>query len=428
MRRTRDNLWMVIATALFAISCGGGAGVTNKGPNTNNQNLVLDSPSVSFGNVNVGSSKSSTTTLTNSSAPGGAGIAVTEIAASGVGYTVTTPALPMALMPGQSSTITVTFAPKSAGTSNGTLSISAAGLSQPISAPLSGDGLAPGQVSANPASLAFGNVSIGSSKSDSVILTNPSGGASITVTQIAVSGVGYSVTAPTLPLTLSAGQSATATVVFAPKNSGTLNGALTVTVSGSSQPVTVPLTGAGLAAGQLSANPSSINFGSVDLGKSLQQGGSLTTGGTDVIVSSASWNGAGFSLSGITFPTTVKAGTSTPFTVTFAPQGTGNVTGQVSFLSNATNSPTVVALSGAGAQHTVGLSWNASTSSVAGYNLYRSTTSGGPYTKLNSSLILGLSFTDSSVQGGATYFYAATSVDSNNNESAYSNIATAVIP
>jgi fibronectin type 3 domain-containing protein len=79
-------------------------------------------------------------------------------------------------------------------------------------------------------------------------------------------------------------------------------------------------------------------------------------------------------------------------------------------------------------QHSVSLSWNASTSKVVGYNVYRGTQLGGPYTKLNSSLIATLTFTDSSVQSGATYYYVATSVDANNVESGHSNVATAVIP
>ncbi|PYU19444.1 MAG: hypothetical protein DMG30_24285 [Acidobacteria bacterium] len=42
-------------------------------------------------------------------------------------------------------------------------------------------------------------------------------------------------------------------------------------------------------------------------------------------------------------------------------------------------------LLGCDSAYTIGLSWNASTSVVAGYNVYRATQSGGPYTKLNPS-------------------------------------------
>ena len=74
-----------------------------------------------------------------------------------------------------------------------------------------------------------------------------------------------------------------------------------------------------------------------------------------------------------------------------------------------------------GTCHPTVLTWGASTSNVAGYNVYRSTTSGGTYTKLNTSLITGLTFTDATSQPGQVYFYVATAVDSSGNESAYSN-------
>jgi len=86
-------------------------------------------------------------------------------------------------------------------------------------------------------------------------------------------------------------------------------------------------------------------------------------------------------------------------------------------------------LSGTGVvQHTVSLSWTASTSTVAGYNVYRSTTSGSGYVKINSSLVGSLTYTDSNVVNGRTYFYVTTAVYSSGNESGFSNQATAVIP
>jgi hypothetical protein len=101
--------------------------------------------------------------------------------------------------------------------------------------------------------------------------------------------------------------------------------------------------------------------------------------------------------------------------------------------SSATGSPATIALDGTGAQtssHTVALSWNddTSTSTVSGYNVYRSTTSGGGYAQLNSSLASGLNYTDSNVQSATTYYYVTTTVDGSGNESAYSNEATAVVP
>jgi hypothetical protein len=79
--------------------------------------------------------------------------------------------------------------------------------------------------------------------------------------------------------------------------------------------------------------------------------------------------------------------------------------------------------------HSVSLTWTASTSSnVTGYNVYRGAASSGPFTKLTSSLVAALNYTDNAVQAGQTYYYVATAVDNNSNESAYSTPAQAVIP
>jgi fibronectin type 3 domain-containing protein len=78
--------------------------------------------------------------------------------------------------------------------------------------------------------------------------------------------------------------------------------------------------------------------------------------------------------------------------------------------------------------HSAALTWNPSSSTVSGYNVYRSTVSGSGYTKLNSSLVSGTNYDDTSVQSGTTYFYVTTSVDSGGDESADSNQASATIP
>jgi fibronectin type 3 domain-containing protein len=78
-------------------------------------------------------------------------------------------------------------------------------------------------------------------------------------------------------------------------------------------------------------------------------------------------------------------------------------------------------------QHVVDLTWNASNNAV-GYNVYRSTVSGGPYTMINSSLDSATAYADNSVTAGQTYYYVATAVDSNSNESAYSTQTKAVVP
>lgn len=184
----------------------------------------------------------------------------------------------------------------------------------------------------------------------------------------------------------------------------------------------------------LSVAPSTISFGNVTVGNSSLKTGTLTAGSSAVTISSASWNGQGYSVDGITFPVTISAGQSVPFSVIFTPQVSGAASGSISFVSNASNSTAKESLTGVGTQtqsdvHSVDLSWEASSSpSLLGYNLYRGTVSGGPYpSKLNSTPQPGTSFVDSTVNSGTTYYYVATSVDGNS-ESSYSNQLTMVIP
>ena len=199
---------------------------------------------------------------------------------------------------------------------------------------------------------------------------------------------------------------------------------------GGTTALTTPSAGNG--GGQLSVSSSNIAFGNVTVGSSSSQTRKVTAGASAVTISSGSWSGDGFSLSGITFPVTLMAGQSVPFAVTFVPQVSGSASGGVSFLSNASNSPTTVTFTGTGSQpstHGVSLFWSPSPSSVVGYNVYRGTTSGGPYpSKLTPSPVPTTSLVDNTVMAGTTYYYVATSVDQNSVESIYSNQLTATIP
>jgi len=187
----------------------------------------------------------------------------------------------------------------------------------------------------------------------------------------------------------------------------------------------------GSSAGTLSVTPATLNFGNVAVGSSSALTGTLSAGSSDVVVSSAAWNGSGYAVSGITFPATVPAGTTVQYTVTFTPPAAGASSGSVSFTSNASDASLSQAFSGTGAQpstHTVSLSWDPSTSTVIGYNLYRATQSGGPYAKVNPALLSATSYTDSDVLSGTTYYYVATAVNSSQIESGYSNQTSAAVP
>ena len=78
--------------------------------------------------------------------------------------------------------------------------------------------------------------------------------------------------------------------------------------------------------------------------------------------------------------------------------------------------------------HTVTLTWKASKSVVKGYNVYRGSKSGGPYTKINSELVLGLAYDDERVPGGKTYYYVTRSVDAHDKESVNSSEIAVPVP
>jgi len=85
-------------------------------------------------------------------------------------------------------------------------------------------------------------------------------------------------------------------------------------------------------------------------------------------------------------------------------------------------------IDGQGGSHSASLTWNAGASNIIGYNVYRGTTSGGPYSQINSSLLSATNYSDSTVDNGMTYYYVATEVNNEGEESGYSNQTTAVIP
>jgi hypothetical protein len=262
-----------------------------------------------------------------------------------------------------------------------------------------------------------------------VTLTNSSG-TGVSISQAVVTGTGFSITGLNLPLSLNAGASATFGVAFAPPTSGNFSGSIGVSSNATDPSLTISLSGIGTAQGQLSLSPTALNFGSVTVGTTSTLTSTLSASGASVTVSSSGVNGAEFSLKGITFPVTLNAGQSVPFTLTFAPQISGTASGTLSFSSNASNTPTET-LSGAGVapvQHSVSLSWTDFGSSIVGYNVYRGSVSGGPYTKINSALDSQTTYSDTTVVAGKTYFYVTTSVNGSGSESGYSNQAQIVIP
>ena len=352
--------------------------------------LVVNPSSIAFGNIAVGSTARRNETVTNGFS---SRLVLREITFSGSNFSKVL-YLPLSLTAGQSATFPVSFTPTSAGNFSVTMTVK---YRRPYnrhwvygssSVALQGTGTTAGSsLTVSPASINFGNVAVGSQQVLPLTLTNASGQTtSIQVSQVGASGTGFSATGISPPVTLAVGQSVTVNVNFKPTAAGTDSGAVAITSNAINPSVSVPLSGSGTSTGQLAMSPSSLNFGSVTVGKSATLNGSLTASSASVTVSSASWNGTGFSLSGLSFPLVVGAGQTLPYSVTFTPQSAGAVTGSLAFASNASNGSVNGQLSGTGVavqQHSVALNWSPSSGSVQGYYVYRGAQSGGPYGKIS---------------------------------------------
>jgi hypothetical protein len=286
-------------------------------------------------------------------------------------------------------------------------------------------------IQVNPTSMTFANTVVGASLSQALIIRN-TGTAALTISQLAATGSGFSVSGFSLPLNVTAGQQVSVTVAFVAPAVGSAAGNITIVSNAATSPTSVSLSGTGIAATfTLGISPISLSFGNVTTGSSsATQNVVITdTGNSSVAISQITLTGAGYSMTGGSAPVTLTPSQSVTLALQFSPNVAGAVNGNISIVSNASGSPAAVSLTGTGVvQHSVALSWNASTSSVTGYNIYRGTVSGGAYARISSLVGGTLSYSDTTVQNGTTYYYVTTAVDSQGTESVFSNQVVAVIP
>jgi Abnormal spindle-like microcephaly-assoc'd, ASPM-SPD-2-Hydin len=346
--RSRWNATLVVVALASLLGCQGLA----PKPQTQGAGQLTPSPaSISFGNVQVGTNQSQGGSVTNT---GGSSVTITQVAASGSGYSVSGITVPLTLAAGQGASFSVVFAPASAGSASGNVAFSSS--VGTVNVALSGTGVAAGALNTSPTSFSFGNVTLGYSSSQTETLKN-TGGEPLTITAAQASGAGFSYSGLSLPLTLAANQASTFGVNFAPTVAGASSGQLALTISGSSTAVDIALSGQGVTPATLTPSPASLTFTNIQVSQSSTQTETVTnTGGSNAQITQVTPSGTGFSVSGITLPVTLIPGQGTSFSVTFAPQSAGSFTGSVSVISNASNSDLSVPLSGSavsGAQTTL---------------------------------------------------------------------------
>jgi hypothetical protein len=400
-----------------------------------NPQLSLSLTQLSFGNVTLNSPATLPLILTST---GSSPVTVSAATISGAGYSLVGAALPLTLNPGQTATLQVRFTPTVAGGAGGQLilrSDASGGSSTTIA--LSGTGIAASnpRLSLSLTQLSFGNVTINSPATLSLILTS-TGSSPVTVNAASITGTGFTLVSSNLRVTLEPTQSLALQVQFDPQTLGTSTGSLTISsnsLSGSS--TIVALTGTAITLNPiLTASPASLTFGSIAVNTTSVLPLTLrSTGTTAVTVSSATLSGAGYALLSGTFPITLDPGQTATLQVQLKPGTSGDATGLLSLRSDSINGSTVtVALSGTGltAGHQVDLTWDAaaaSTNPVTGYNIYRSIGGSTP-ALLNKAPHAPTSYSDTTVISTNSYNYIVKSVDASGSESVASNQIQLTIP
>lgn len=411
----------ILAALLFAAACLAAPGSRAKGRISSLPNYV------NFGEVAVNTSSTVTVTVKNTG--NGPVVFNGDSLTAASQFTMSGFSMPFSLAAAQSVSFTLEFSPTVVGAKSGTITFLSNAANKRLVMWMNGTGVK-SAVTATPAGASFGNVAVGVSNSQTIQLKN-TGTAGVTISSTSAAGNGVSISGMALPAAVVAGKTATFAVVFAPLAAGAVAGS--APIHGNFPTVTVPVSGTGVsAANTIAASATSENFGRVTVGNNATATVNLTnTGAQSVTISALSYSGAGVTASGAV-DVTLNPGQSTPVTVKFRPAQAGSVTGSVVVDSTASDSALAILVSGTGvaaAAHSVILKWAASSSSnVSGYDVYRSTTTGGPYTKLDSAPVGALDYTDSTVQSGTDYFYVVTSVESNGTQSGYSSQISVSIP
>jgi len=312
--------------------------------------IALSPASLTFGSVTLGGSASLTVLVQNS---GTAPLAVSAIARCANPVTSTefawSPAAPFTVAAGGSTTVTVTYAPTAAGADAGCLVFSSNDGARPtVNLDVSGTGQAAAapRIAVAPSTLAFGNVTVGSSTPRTFTVSN-TGTATLTGTVARAAGTSAEYTLAPAAFNVPAGGSQVVTVTYTPTDTTTDNGAVTVSSNDTTTPTTsVSLSGAGVTAPSpsIALTPTTLSFGSVVLGNvatltaQVRNAGTATLNVTGIALCTGS--SAEFAWSPAA-PLSIAPGQSTTLTVRYQPTAEGTDSGCLAISSNDAASPVV---------------------------------------------------------------------------------------
>jgi hypothetical protein len=315
--------------------------------------VMLSPPSLTFTGTRVATQTTQTAQLTNT---GTAPLSIASVGVTGAGQFSVANNCGTSLTAGASCTLSITFSPSFPETQTGAVSITDDAPASPQTLPLTGSGES---LAFSKTSLNFQPVVVGQmgASLQSVTLFNVGPGA-VTFTAIALTGLnasdfqwlpnsGPQLSCP-LPGVLRAGDHCFLSFSFTPSASGPRSATLSVSDDRDPFPVALPITGTGKPRGPIvSFSVPSLSFGSVPEGSSKDQILNMTNSGDTPLSISSVATTAQFSQSN-NCGSTLAAGATCAFTVTFKPVSDGLQSGSLTVTDNAPGSPQSVALSGTG--------------------------------------------------------------------------------
>ncbi len=321
--------------------------------------VAVSTSTIAFGPVVVNStSVARTFQLTNNQS---SSLTISSVTGFANGFALNTPtttcSFPNGTLAANSScAIGVTLTPSASGPASANLSIAVSAPNSPLQVSLSGNGVP--AISVLPPALSFGNVATNTTSAIRIVKLTNNQTVSATISSISVPpGSMFAVNSSSTCLnpTLAAGASCTVAVAFAPTAAGAQSDSLSIAFGGGLPAQSVALSGVGLAA--VTLTPANLTLpittvsstsaaGVVTLTNNLASPLSLTSvlfGGPFALDTSPT--------SATTCPISggaVAAGATCLIGVVFQPTATGHVSGQITVVDTAANSPQFSALTGTG--------------------------------------------------------------------------------
>jgi FG-GAP-like repeat/Abnormal spindle-like microcephaly-assoc'd, ASPM-SPD-2-Hydin len=324
---------------------GGSQTVGLTGTGSGAPTVTLSPTSLTFGNQTTDTiSAYQSITLTNT---GSGPLSIVSVATTGDYLETTTCGTSVAA--GGSCTISIAFTPTATGIRHGSVVITDNATNSPQNATLTGTGLAQVDTIA-PTNLNFANQAVNTTSGIKALkLSNPAGGARLTISQITASA-NYSQT-NTCGTGINAGASCSIGVTFTPTATGSVRGTISITNSSTGGAQVVPLLGTGIAA-SVTFLPASLTFANQTVGTSSPASVvTLTNNGTAALsITSVSITGANAGDYSQTnnCAASIAVGASCSISATFTPTGSSTRIASISVADSATGSPQIVPLTGTG--------------------------------------------------------------------------------